>query len=127
MVKAKCDLEQRLEKLHEHAKAIAATGATHNELWNAVFGIGARYGQLFATREDREAADKLPAMKSIRNLVKAAPTAEPAANDKTGRLSVRLPKSLHVALADEADAEGCSLNQLILAKLSVTLGQAVSR
>jgi predicted HicB family RNase H-like nuclease len=34
---------------------------------------------------------------------------------------VRVPKSLHAALACEADAEGVSLNQLIVAKLALHL------
>ena len=45
----------------------------------------------------------------------------------SGKLLLRLPKSLHSALADEARKEGTSMNQLILAKLAVTLGQAVSQ
>jgi len=34
---------------------------------------------------------------------------------------VRLPKSLHAALAREAEAEGVSLNQLVVAKLALHL------
>jgi len=34
---------------------------------------------------------------------------------------VRIPKSLHAALASEAEAEGVSLNQLVQAKLSLHL------
>jgi predicted HicB family RNase H-like nuclease len=32
-----------------------------------------------------------------------------------------VPKSLHAALLDEAEAEGISLNQLIVSKLSIRL------
>ena len=45
--------------------------------------------------------------------------------DYSGRLNVRLPKSLHAALASEAEDEGVSLNQLIVTKLSVQLKVAV--
>ncbi len=38
-----------------------------------------------------------------------------------GKLSVRLPRTIHAALLTEAKAEGISLNQLCLAKLSVQL------
>jgi predicted HicB family RNase H-like nuclease len=34
---------------------------------------------------------------------------------------VRIPKSLHAALASESEAEGVSLNQFVLAKLSLHL------
>lgn len=39
----------------------------------------------------------------------------------SGKLMVRIPKSLHAALREEACDEGVSLNQLMLAKLSVGL------
>jgi len=42
---------------------------------------------------------------------------------KSGRFVVRLPRSLHAALEREAIAEGVSLNQWIVAKLSVGLGR----
>jgi hypothetical protein len=42
---------------------------------------------------------------------------------KSGRFVVRLPRSLHAALEREAIAEGVSLNQLVVAKLSVGLGR----
>jgi predicted HicB family RNase H-like nuclease len=36
----------------------------------------------------------------------------------SGKLNIRIPKSLHARLAEEAKNEGTSLNQLILAKLA---------
>jgi site-specific DNA-methyltransferase (adenine-specific) len=41
---------------------------------------------------------------------------------KSGRFVVRVPRTLHAALEQEASAEGTSLNQLVLAKLSARLG-----
>jgi len=43
-----------------------------------------------------------------------------AASDKayTGKLSVRLPKTLHKELAENAKKEGISLNQFVLYKLA---------
>lgn len=40
---------------------------------------------------------------------------------RTGKILLRLPKSLHASLIDEAVSEGTSMNQLILSKLSVPL------
>lgn len=45
---------------------------------------------------------------------------------KSGRFVVRLPRSLHAALEHEAQAEGTSLNQLVLAKLAVQLSSVAS-
>ena len=42
----------------------------------------------------------------------------------SGKLLLRLPKSLHKALAEEAEKEGVSLNQLIMCKLGVLLRKA---
>jgi predicted HicB family RNase H-like nuclease len=38
-----------------------------------------------------------------------------------GTFNVRVPKSLHAALASEAEAECASLNQLVVAKLALHL------
>jgi len=48
---------------------------------------------------------------------------EGATPRKSGRFVVRLPQSLHAALEREAAAEVVSLNQLVVAKLAVGLGQ----
>jgi predicted HicB family RNase H-like nuclease len=48
-----------------------------------------------------------------------------ASETANGRILVRVPRSLHAALLSEADAEGVSLNQLIVAKLTVQLRAAV--
>lgn len=45
--------------------------------------------------------------------------------DVNGKILVRVPKTVHAALLAEAEAEGVSLNQLILSKLSVQLRAAV--
>lgn len=39
-------------------------------------------------------------------------------NEKSGRFNLRIPKSLHAKLCEEAAREGVSLNQLCLMKLS---------
>lgn len=46
--------------------------------------------------------------------------------EKSGRFVVRLPKTLHAALEQEAQAEGTSLNQLVLAKLAARLSSLVA-
>ncbi len=38
-----------------------------------------------------------------------------------GKILIRIPKSLHAALAAEAKSEGVSMNQLILVKLGCTV------
>jgi predicted HicB family RNase H-like nuclease len=45
----------------------------------------------------------------------------PAEKEYNGSISLRVPKSIHRFLVKEALAEGVSLNQLILTKISVSL------
>ena len=45
---------------------------------------------------------------------------------KSGKFVVRVPKTLHLALEREAAEEGVSLNQLVVAKLAVTLAQTTA-
>ena len=45
----------------------------------------------------------------------------PPAATSSGKLLVRLPSSLHSALLKEAELEGVSVNQLVVAKLSAQL------
>lgn len=52
------------------------------------------------------------------------PIPEPIPDEKefSGKFNLRLPKSLHKKLTELAEAEGVSLNQYILYKLSSLLG-----
>jgi transcriptional regulator with XRE-family HTH domain len=43
----------------------------------------------------------------------------------SGSIPLRVPKSLHRTLFEEANAEGISINQLILAKISVALSDII--
>lgn len=44
---------------------------------------------------------------------------EPVDKAYSGKFNLRIPKSLHKKLAEEAEGEGISLNQLALYKLSI--------
>jgi hypothetical protein len=114
------------------AKKVAETGAGWQELHNAVFGIGGKCMSLFPSTSERTAFSKTPEYTEITVLIltlaeeadQADDVAEPPIK-ASGNLSVRLPISIHAALMREAKAEDVSINQLILAKLSVQLGAVV--
>ena len=72
----------------------------------------------YRTREFRE-VDRL--MKQLMDRFGVAGGATPT---KSGKFVVRLPKTLHFALEREATREGVSLNQLVVAKLAVTLDKS---
>lgn len=76
----------------------------------AVFRKSNTYGQLHKLVEQK--------MKQTGVVAGAEPK-------KSGRFVVRLPKTMHAALEQEAVAEGTSLNQLVLAKLAARLSTLV--
>ncbi|MBI3823875.1 MAG: toxin-antitoxin system HicB family antitoxin [Planctomycetes bacterium] len=71
-----------------------------------------------------------PEYKSIRQLIDDVEDRtglmEGAVPKKSGKFVVRLPRSLHAALEAEAEREGVSLNQLVVAKLSLPMSHLLS-
>lgn len=118
-------VSQRSKQFYEFVETMAAQKLTYSELWNIAFGIGARFSQLFPDRADRDRFFESTWAKKIDKLLEEAPRPE-VDELHSGKLLLRLPKSLHAALADEARKEGTSMNQLILAKLAVSLSQSVA-
>lgn len=55
---------------------------------------------------------------------KAMPDPQEPVDEWSGRVTLRVPKSLHRALSNAADAEGCSLNQHIVNVLGYFTGYA---
>lgn len=72
-----------------------------------------------ATREARMAAEGMLVV--LRNQKKAAPPPD-VAGDFSGRVLLRLPRSLHEQIALRAEADGVSLNQELLVLLSGAMG-----
>jgi hypothetical protein len=108
------------------ARQLQEEGKNWLEAHNALYGLGGKCGVLFPTREDRTAFAKTPEHEQIAELLSTLP--DPPAQGAvqpletaSGNLHVRLPRSLHAALRAEAEAEDISLNQLIVAKLSIQL------
>lgn len=112
------------------AKQLAKQRVSWTEANNALFGIDSQFGSSFATREAREAFHEGPEYAEIRRLLADLPLpheSAAASDGPSGKFLLRLPRSLHAALQAEAEAEGVSLNQLALSKLSLALREAVGR
>jgi hypothetical protein len=126
-------LDARADQLLTFAMQQAKKAKTWTELNNRVFGIGGKATELFPEQGDRAALVKLPQYKKITELIRKLPTGPVAKvtameaatarspSEYSGKLVVRLPKTVHAALAAEAEEEHVSLNQLILAKLTIQL------
>lgn len=110
------------------AEKVAKTAKTGTELHNAIFGIGGKASALFPTESARTAfagTDEYKRIWEIIRELRGARPGSPPAEEFSGKLMVRLPKTLHAALHHEAEREGVSLNQLILAKVSIDLAAMV--
>ena len=121
--------EKEILKLAEEAAAVAANWADlSNALFDPVDGLVAK---AYPTREDRAAFVKSDTYKQIQKLIgdarKRTGLVKGSIPTKSGRFVVRLPKSMHAALEQEASAEGVSLNQLVVAKLAIPLDKTAAK
>jgi HicB-like protein involved in pilus formation len=108
------------------AEELARTAHTWADLSNALFNpINGLLTTAYSTRAEREAFLRTEQYRRIRELVNQAiethGLVEGATPKKSGRFVVRLPRSLHAALEREAECEGVSLNQLVVAKLAAQM------
>jgi predicted HicB family RNase H-like nuclease len=121
---AKRSTESRARELLELARKLAqAPGLTWVEANNAVYGPGGPFVRLFPSAKDRQAFAKAKASQEIDRLLDSLPEPPvgPERREYSGKFNVRVPKTLHAALVREAEAEGVSLNQLVVAKLALHL------
>jgi hypothetical protein len=121
---SKRTVKSRAQELLSLASKLAETpGLTWVEANNAVYGPGGPFVRLFPSSKDRLAFAKTDISRRIDELIDTLPEPPigPQRRDYSGKFNVRVPKSLHAALASEAEAEGVSLNQLVVAKLALHL------
>src|SRR5436190_19807013 len=121
---SKRSMKSRANELLALARKLAETpGLTWVEANNAVYGPGGPFARLFPSATDRTAFAKTEASRRIDELIDRLPDPPvgPQRRDYSGKFNVRVPRSLHAALASEAEAEGVSLNQLVVAKLALHL------
>jgi hypothetical protein len=105
------------------AQKLRDEGATWTRAQNLLFGPQGEISRLFPTEPERAAFLKSPESAKVAEIVSSLSRERP---QPSGRILVRLPKSVHAALLAEAEREGTSLNQLIVAKLCVDLTAARS-
>jgi hypothetical protein len=118
---------QKAREFVEIARRVAEEEASWADWHNVLFGTDGKFVEMFPTEAERKAfsesrlyaeIEKIEATlrekKSIGEYTVPVTTA-------SGKFVVRLPKSLHEALTNEARAEGVSLNQLVVSKLAISL------
>ena len=121
---AKRSIESRGRELLTLARKLAQTpGLTWVEANNAIYGPGGPFVRLFSNAKDRVAFAKTKESRQIDRFIDSLPEPPvgPQRREYSGKFNVRVPKSLHASLVSEAEAEGVSLNQLIVTKLALHL------
>jgi hypothetical protein len=121
---SKKNIESRAQELLARAQKLAeVSGTTWVEANNAIYGPSGPFARLFPSPKDRAAFAKTKESKLVDQLIDSLPEPPlgPQRREYSGKFNVRVPKSLHAALAGEAEAEGVSLNQLVVAKLAMRL------
>ncbi|MEX0712384.1 MAG: toxin-antitoxin system HicB family antitoxin [Pirellulales bacterium] len=128
---AKTSIRARAKRALQAARDLKKSEADWVQAHNALYGIGGKFGQLFPTQSDRTAFLKTPEAAEVAAILEslpvpaAVPAAVKARDEVNGKILVRVPRTIHASLLAEAEAEGISLNQLILSKLCVQLRAAV--
>lgn len=111
------------------AKQAAAETTEWRDRWNRMFGVGGGFGSLFPTVEDRTRFINTPEYKEVMSLLESVDSQQlfqSRSVEASGKMNIRIPKSLHAALQVEAEKENVSINQLIVAKLSCQLSEVMS-
>ena len=121
--------EKDILKSAEDAAAVAKNWA---DLSNALFDpVDGLIAQAYPTRAERAAFVKSDVYRQVQALISKARErtglVEGSVATKSGRFVVRMPKSMHAALEQEASAEGVSLNQLVVAKLAIPLDKTAAK
>jgi site-specific DNA-methyltransferase (adenine-specific) len=116
------DKKNILKEAEQLAQSLRTWADLSNALFDPIEGLIARF---FPTLQERKEFRKTKIYDQLHTLVekkmKETGVVAGASPKKSGKFVVRLPRSLHAALEREAEAEGTSLNQLIVAKLAVQL------
>lgn len=100
-------------------------GMNHLDFHNKYLGVGNKY----IPKDEKERAEFMETgiFREIQKMVATLLTKQPdvylpdEVEGYSGKFIVRVPKSLHMTLAKEAEAEGVSLNHLVAVKLAVSL------
>lgn len=123
-------MKTKAEEILELARQEATKVTTWADLSNFLFEPDGLVSKAYPVGPERKAFMKSPEYKAIRQLIEEVQDRtgfiEGMTPKKSGKFVVRLPRSLHAALEAEAEREGVSLNQLVVAKLAMQMSQLVS-
>jgi hypothetical protein len=133
MMMTERSITRRAQQALTFARQLSRTADNWLAANNALFGVGRNCTELFPDEADRAALCRIAEYREITKRLEELPRPKSkgrlrpqrSSENVNGKVLLRVPKSVHAALFAEAEAEGISLNQLCLSKLSVQLRAVV--
>jgi hypothetical protein len=118
--------KELLEAAQEEARRVTTWADLSNYLFAQDSGI---VSKAFTNRADRKAFMQTPEYQAIQQLISDVRARTGLIEGATPKnkpfIAVSMPPALHAALEAEAQREGVSLNQLVVAKLSMQMSHLV--
>jgi len=119
-------IAEKADRILEQAKSWAGSATSWTEFSNRLFSqddglVAKTFPRMTERQQFYDSVQYGKVNELLLSLIKRFGVADGAAPMKSGKFVVRVPKSLHQVLEVEAGAEGISLNQLALTKLSIRL------
>lgn len=114
------DLVQRAREVYTFAEQMVRQSPDWLVVFREIFGPGGVARRLFPTAEEMEQFEKTVEYRAVQQFIaqlREASSENAEARNATRMITVRLPKTLHESLRDEAHARKTSLNKLCVWKL----------
>jgi predicted HicB family RNase H-like nuclease len=111
---------ERCEEVKRHAETLFSQSPDWATFYRETLGSQGIVRQVFANRETLAEFEKTDAYQQIQQMLTQLRKAGPLPSEEfepTRVITVRLPKSLHEALRDEAHEHRTSMNKLCISKL----------
>jgi predicted HicB family RNase H-like nuclease len=113
--------EERIEQVRDAVQQRLDIETDWVLFYREVLGVGGMLDELFATREERvrfeQTEEYAKIQQAVAKLREKSKQAKDTCEEATRVITVRLPKSLHEALRNEAHNHRTSMNQLCISKL----------
>jgi predicted HicB family RNase H-like nuclease len=114
-------VEERCRKVEEKADQLFAAGVAWTTFFKELLGPEGLVRQLFPTPEELTRFEQTATHRKVQEMLAGLRRVQEGRAAKTEAVSVitlRIPKSLHDALAEEAHALKTSINRLCISKLA---------
>lgn len=118
---AAAEIRSRCQAIESHAEKLFNAGAAWTAFYRELFGKTGLVRRMFPSPQERYEFEQTPTYRRIQEMLAALRRAQEGQTSKSDEISVitlRIPKSLHDALIEEAHELKTSINRLCISKLA---------